>query len=612
MGRSTYNAEVREVNPGGCLDLFDPATDTYTPVRTGLPPGRTPDLACEAFVDHGVGEGGPWLRERRGRLWLGAEGGIFHLEPGADSLVGTHIFYYEPYPAAGLSRLDRLVDASRPLAALTRVGKGADLERIFDLREATRVLLLGVGDLHPLRSWDVGWLENARGDTLWAMDLVRSAWGGGRASNRLVVDTLTLPQGRYRLRYRSDGDDWHFGSWQYTLEGNVVDRSDLAPSRPAWWGLQVFPLSASATAPPLTAGPSGTVPHFPMLPSAFLEARDGSIWIGTARGELVRYDPVADRYTPLPLGISDPFGLDGALVRSLFEDDEGHVWVGVDAYGLYRVDPRTGRARHYTFLETLDSAVWTSAHTIHRILSDPDGTIWVGTGSGLVHLDPQTGGFNIYGRSLEANVPPATPVIDLKRGPDGALWFKSSRDSPNAMYRLAGVAEPVRVLTHVEGEARSLPPRFITGIVEADDGMVWVGSDRGLMQYDPVAGTLVAPDLGAFRARLGRDVRPLLAEANGDLWLIDRARSALHRYNPVAGTLATFEAPRYDPDTEHPNSARRTVSIGTRRQLADFSGSTPIKAPPRMRVPSRATPSSAARIPGGGTETGFCPTSPIV
>ena len=528
-----------------CFDIFDPATGTLTPVRTGVQRDRIPGFDCDALITHSTTtrpEGGPWLQDRRGRLWLGAEGGLFHLEPGADSLVGPRTSYHEPYPAAGLARLDLLVDGTPPLAALTRVGKGADLERVFDLEEATDVLLLGVGELVPLQAWDVGWLENARGDTLWAMDVLRSAWAGGRTRNRLVVDTLTLAAGRYRLRYRSD-QAWNFGDWWYTWEGLGGDRSDAAPSRPAWWGLQVFPVSGSTSLPAVTAGPAPTVHGVPRLPSAFLETRDGAVWIGTGRGELVRYDQQADRYDPFPLGVSDPFGLLGARVRSLAEDEAGDVWVGVDGHGLIRLDPRSGRTRRYAFLDTLDETAWTDVHVIYRVLSDPDGTIWAGTGSGLVHLDPRTGGFNIYGRSLEANVPPALHVSTLLRDPGGALWFTSDARSPLALFRLSGAADAVRALTHVEGEARTLPPRRATGIVEADDGTVWVGSDRGLMQYDTEAGTLFEPDLGMNAAKLDRAVTPLLAEAGGDLWLIDRVRRALHRYHPATGTLATFQTP---------------------------------------------------------------------
>ena len=492
-----------------CFDVFDPTTGTLTPVRAGVRRDRIPGFDCDALISHSTTTrpvGGPWLQDRRGRLWLGAEGGLYHLEPGADSLVGPRTSYHEPYPAAGLARLDLLVDGTPPLAALTRVGKGADLERVFDLEETTDVLLLGVGELLPVRArdvgfdgdvgvGDVGWLEDARGDPLWAMDVLRSAWAGGRSRNRLVVDTLTLPAGRYRLRYRSD-QQWNFGDWWYTWDGPGGDRSDAAPSRPAWWGLQVFPVSGSTRLPAVTAGPTPTGRGVPPLPSAFLETRDGAVWIGTARGELLRYDGQADRYDPFPLGVSDPFGLLGARVRSLAEDEGGDVWVGVDGHGLIRLDPRTGRTRRYAFLDTLDEAAWPHAHVIYRILSDPDGTVWAGTGSGLVHLDPRSGGFNIYGRSLEANVPPARQVSTLARDPGGALWFTSDVASPLALFRLAGAADAVRVLTHVEGEARTLPPRRVTGIVEADDGTVWVGSDRGLMQYDPAAGTLVAPDLG--------------------------------------------------------------------------------------------------------------------
>ena len=216
--RFTSKDDLEGVIPASTSSI--PRPGRSPPCGRGFRRDRIPGFDCDALISHSTTTrpvGGPWLQDRRGRLWLGAEGGLYHLEPGADSLVGPRTSYHEPYPAAGLARLDLLVDGTPPLAALTRVGKGADLERVFDLEAATDVLLLGVGELLPVRAWDVGfdgdvgvgdvgWLENARGDPLWAMDVLRSAWAGGRSRNRLVVDTLTLPAGRYRLRYRSDQD----------------------------------------------------------------------------------------------------------------------------------------------------------------------------------------------------------------------------------------------------------------------------------------------------------------------------------------------------------------------------------------------------------------------
>ncbi|MDX1531735.1 MAG: two-component regulator propeller domain-containing protein, partial [Rhodothermales bacterium] len=533
----TTDPQERSFDSAKCLDLLDPATGTSTPARTGLDPDRMPGYDCDPLLLHWSsvaleqdwGTLGPVLQDRRGRLWIGAGGGLYHLDPGADTLTIGHTFIHRPYPAAALARLDALLRRRAPLAALTSVGSDVDTTAVFELERATRVLLVGAGELTLASAYDVGWLEGVEGDTLWAMDLVRSAWGGGRSRNRLVVDTLTLAPGRYRARYRSDGG-WDASDWRA--------RPAAAPDRPDWWGLQVLPLSASETAPPVTADLVAPERDLPLLASAFLEARDGTVWIGTMRGELYRYDPsagagqapAADRYARVPFAPPDRFGFEGARVRALHEDDEGQIWVGVDGRGLYRVDPRTGRARHYPIFDQRDPDVWRRADWIYRtysMASGSDGTLWAGTGGGLFHLDPRTGGFNLYGRTFEANVPLGHRVWKLLRDAQGTLWAGTLGFG---FARLDEPARAIRVLTHTEEESPDLPPRRIEGMIEAADGTIWVGSDRGLMHYDPATGTLTEPDLGAFGEVLSGENVPLLAEPDGALWVINRARRELYRY----------------------------------------------------------------------------------
>ena len=527
---TTNRAQEVAEPTGKCLDLLDPETGTFTPIRTGLPAGRIPGFRCDPLLLSLHWFNGPTLQDRHGGLWIGTAGGPYRLGPGRTTLPLALPSFQRPYPAADYARLDALLAARPPLAAFTRVGNDADRTATFDLTRRTTLLLVGAGEFDRSSAHDVGWLESARGDTLWAMDLLRSAWAGGRRSNQLVVDTLALPPGRYRLRYRSD-HNWSFGNWF---------APHAPPVRPAWWGLQALALSpGAADLPTITrrTEPDATAPAFP---TALLEGRDGAIWMGTRRGELHRYDPATNRYTPLDFFRPAPFGLDPAHVRALHEDEEGVLWVGTWGKGLYRVDPRTRSVRRFRFSAHLDPAVWPRVDDVRTIASDPDGTVWVGTMSGLVHLDPRTGGFNIYGRRFEANAPPGIVIMRVLRGQDGTLWVSTGY---GGLARLDRTANAIRVVTHTEGESYDLPARQVEGLVEGADGTVWVGSDRGLMHYDPATGSIITPDLGAFATVFDRGVVPLLAEPNGDLWLIDRARRVLYRHNPGAGTLTTFPSP---------------------------------------------------------------------
>jgi ligand-binding sensor domain-containing protein len=98
--------------------------------------------------------------------------------------------------------------------------------------------------------------------------------------------------------------------------------------------------------------------------------RDGTLWIGTEGGGLVRYRAGNFReFTALD-------GLSNRVVRAIFEDRDGLLWVGTDQ-GLFQL--RGER------LVRIDATNPIPELAVHAITQDRDGTIWVG-GTSLVRI----------------------------------------------------------------------------------------------------------------------------------------------------------------------------------------------------------------------------------
>ena len=107
---------------------------------------------------------------------------------------------------------------------------------------------------------------------------------------------------------------------------------------------------------------------------AFAETRDHALWIGTTDG-LVRFDGSHFRYyqrenTPA-------LGADSVFCLTVTRD--GTLWIGVEGGGLVRY--RDGNFREFTALDGLPNK-----SVVRAIFEDRDGLLWVGLDQGLFQL----------------------------------------------------------------------------------------------------------------------------------------------------------------------------------------------------------------------------------
>ena len=117
------------------------------------------------------------------------------------------------------------------------------------------------------------------------------------------------------------------------------------------------------------------------------EGSDGVLWIGTDGGGLNRFDPHLRQFSVIKHRIDDPQSLANNSVWVIHESDIGDLWVGTGGGGLSRwkaVDRIRGKAvfNNYTREEGLPS------NSVHGILSDTSGDIWISTNRGLSRLNP--------------------------------------------------------------------------------------------------------------------------------------------------------------------------------------------------------------------------------
>ncbi|MEW6206901.1 MAG: serine hydrolase [Acidobacteriota bacterium] len=114
------------------------------------------------------------------------------------------------------------------IAEILRVADDADQTVEFTLAREQSVRIFAIGEGQGGEVYDYGWIENAEtGKAVWQMQMRDTAHAGGAGKNRKVDLAITLPAGRYKLRYKSD-------------DSHSFDRWNALPPDINFWGIAIY------------------------------------------------------------------------------------------------------------------------------------------------------------------------------------------------------------------------------------------------------------------------------------------------------------------------------------------------------------------------------------
>jgi ligand-binding sensor domain-containing protein/signal transduction histidine kinase len=275
-------------------------------------------------------------------------------------------------------------------------------------------------------------------------------------------------------------------------------------------------------------------------------SRDGTLWAGTDGGGLFRNQKGAFR----AYSVAD--GLTNGFIRAVYEDREGTLWAGSDD-GLFRLAGER-------FIR-VDASGKVPALAVHDIREDHTGHLWVG-GSRLVMIQ----GSECREFLLEG-YPSATRVKSILETNDGTIWvgtvsgLQRPRGSLESGHfeRTPEVSSTVRVLREDLGgtlwigsiggglvrfrdghftrvQTPDNPPgSTVLALFEDREQNIWVGMQTGLLRLSRTAmSTFPLPDVQ------NADFGTVYGDRDGSLWV---ASTHLYRINSRRDASALIPAP---------------------------------------------------------------------
>jgi len=213
------------------------------------------------------------------------------------------------------------------------------------------------------------------------------------------------------------------------------------------------------------------------------------LWLGTGGRGLVRFSRSTGSFQHYRSNSADPNGLVHDDILSIHTDRSGLVWVGTN-YGVSRFNPAS---LDFVNLETAFADLGTDEPlTPWGMYADRDGSLWVGArdageGNYLIKFDARTGETRRWlSDNDDLTAPGRGRMWSQYQDEDGAMWIGSG----GALSRYDTARDNFRQWRHVEGDSTSIPfawLNFLTG-VRNDPDKLWLGTSRGLYQFDKATG----------------------------------------------------------------------------------------------------------------------------
>ncbi|MFO7613960.1 MAG: two-component regulator propeller domain-containing protein [Bacteroidales bacterium] len=224
------------------------------------------------------------------------------------------------------------------------------------------------------------------------------------------------------------------------------------------------------------------------------------------------------------------------------ESPAGELWIGSKFHGIFRIIPETGQVINYYYPDRATSGT-DFENFVQVIYPDSKGRIWYSS-TDFGYFDPDSQRFVNFslGRDFPEAPVRSAIVTAITETPDGLIWL----GTVNSGIQVIDPGPPATFSGYYMSH-NDLAGSNIHHLITDDNGDVWAVTDQGLSRIIPSSGTVenFGPEYGLPRpkqlARLGSGEIVLLADNGLCFFDPDEVRTMKFEIKPYISTFRIFD-----------------------------------------------------------------------
>lgn len=211
------------------------------------------------------------------------------------------------------------------------------------------------------------------------------------------------------------------------------------------------------------------------LIKVILRDKKDRIWTGTSYGGgLNLYDPATEHFKHITVSVPGKKNVGFDEILALAEDSAGNIWVGAQS-GLTVLTPKNGVYPDQTSISPLNDQLHN--RNIHALFEDPDKRLWIGTSAGLHMYDPASKRVTLFLKNEgDAYGLPCDNINVISRDSRGRILI-------GTFYGGLSIYDASTKKFETFTDKDGLPNNNILGIVEDNNGDLWLSTDNGLSRF---------------------------------------------------------------------------------------------------------------------------------